>query len=155
MNVRLMPAILAVAMMLAGCAAVGPDYVRPAVPTPVAFKESAGWKLAQPADTEPRGPWWRIFDDPELDALVAQVAIGNQDVKAAEAQYRQALALLDAARAGLVPTITGNASASRAATRDQLIRAKPWSVTNTYSRFDGSELGSRCLGTDPPRHRER
>lgn len=92
-----MPAILVVATMLAGCAAVGPDYLRPAVSTPAAFKESAGWKRAQPVDTQLRGPWWRMFDDRELDALVAQVAIGNQNVKAAEAQYRQALALLDPA----------------------------------------------------------
>ncbi len=113
MNVRVIPAILVVATLLAGCAAVGPDYVRPAVTTPVAFKESAGWKLAQPTDTVPRGPWWRMFDDQELDALAAQVAIGNQNVKAAEAQYRQALALLDAARAARLPTVTGNASASR------------------------------------------
>lgn len=113
MNVRVIPAILAVTTLLAGCAAVGPNYVRPAVSTPVAFKESAGWKLAQPTDTVLRGPWWRMFDDQELDALAAQVAIGNQNVKAAEAQYRQALALLDAARAVRLPTVTGNASASR------------------------------------------
>ena len=110
MKLRPIPPCLLLGALLYGCAPVGPDYVRPTVTTPAAFKETAGWKLAQPADNAPRGPWWRMFDDAELDALASQVAVNNQNVKAAEAGYRQAQALLAQTRAGLVPTVTGNAS---------------------------------------------
>ena len=63
----------------AGCM-VGPDYVRPTAPTPPAFKEAEGWKVAQPRDDAPRGTWWEAFDDPDLDALEAQVEVSNQTV---------------------------------------------------------------------------
>ncbi|MGE5384302.1 MAG: efflux transporter outer membrane subunit [Betaproteobacteria bacterium] len=99
-------------LTLAGCA-VGPDYERPAVAVPTAFKEAGDWKVAEPKDEAPRGKWWEIYGDAQLNALVEQVAISNQNVRAAEAQYRQAVAALDATRAGLWPTLTANVSASR------------------------------------------
>lgn len=99
--------------LLAGCA-VGPDYQRPAVATPASYKEAAEWKLAEPKDEAPRGSWWEIYGDAELNALVAQVAISNQNVLAAAAQYRQALALLGVAQAGYYPTLGAGLSASRA-----------------------------------------
>ena len=77
------------AAALYGCAA-GPDYVRPPVATPAAYKEAQGWKQAAPRDDKPRGDWWEVFNDPELNALVTQVAISNQTIKAAEAQVRSA-----------------------------------------------------------------
>ena len=83
--------IAALAFAMSGCM-VGPDYVRPDAPVPVAYKEAPGWKVAQPADDAPRGNWWQAYGDPELDALVAQVDISNQTVKAAEARMREALA---------------------------------------------------------------
>jgi NodT family efflux transporter outer membrane factor (OMF) lipoprotein len=98
--------------LLAGCA-VGPDYQRPEVATPASFKEAAEWKLAEPKDEAPRGNWWEIYGDAELNALVAQVAISNQNVLAAAAQYRQALALLGVAQAGYYPTLGAGLSASR------------------------------------------
>lgn len=110
MKLRPISSCLLLSALLCGCAPVGPNYVRPAVTVPTEFKESAGWKLAQPADTAPRGSWWQMFGDAELDALASQVAVNNQNVKAAEAGYRQAQALLAQTRAGLVPTVTGNAS---------------------------------------------
>lgn len=131
-----MPAFLVTAVLLGGCASVGPDYVRPTVTVPAEFKESAGWKLAQPADVAPHGPWRRMFGDPELDALVARIEIGNQNVKAAEAQYRQALALLDQTRAGLIPAVTGNASLNRGQQRSGTSGAATQilnSVTKIYS----------------------
>lgn len=99
-------------LALAGCAA-GPDYRRPEVATPAAYKEAQGWKLAEPQDEKQRGNWWEIYGDADLNALVAQVALSNQNVSAAAAQYRQALALLGAARAGYFPTVSGSVSASR------------------------------------------
>ncbi|MCJ0761847.1 efflux transporter outer membrane subunit [Variovorax terrae] len=110
---------LAKAMTLAVCAllgacAVGPDYVRPDAPTPVSYKEDRGWKVAQPSDTADRGKWWEVFGDPQLNALAEQVEISNQTVKAAAAQYEQARALVESARAAYFPTIGLNAAATRA-----------------------------------------
>ena len=74
--------LLGVAVLLAGCA-VGPDYKRPeAISTP-GFKELDGWKPAAPAELSNRGAWWSVFQDPDLDALEAQVEISNQTLRAA------------------------------------------------------------------------
>jgi NodT family efflux transporter outer membrane factor (OMF) lipoprotein len=106
-------ALLSAAVLAGGCT-VGPDYVRPGVETPAAFKEAQNWKLAQPRDNLPRDRWWEVFGDPTLNDLVAQVEINNQNVKLAEANVRQARALTDQARSAFFPTVTGNASATRA-----------------------------------------
>ena len=97
---------------LFGCSA-GPNYVRPPVETPSAYKEAQGWKQAEPRDEQPRGNWWEAFNDPQLNALVTQVAITNQTIKAAEARVREARALTQAARAAFFPIVTANASATR------------------------------------------
>ena len=100
------------AAALGGCT-VGPDYVRPRSDMPAAFKEGEGWRPAAPQDDSARGAWWKVFGQPELDALEVQVATANQTLAAAEAQYRQARALDQAARASLFPSLTANASATR------------------------------------------
>jgi NodT family efflux transporter outer membrane factor (OMF) lipoprotein len=92
---------------------VGPDYVRPKAVTPGAYKEMAGWKVAQPQDEVPHGAWWKLFHDPQLNAFEEQVNISNQNVLAAEAQFRQALALIQVARASYFPTLTAGASYTR------------------------------------------
>jgi len=104
---------LVVAGALASCAAVGPDFERPAAIVSPQFKEIAGWKIASPRANESKGDWWIVFNDPELDRLESAVAVSNQTVKADEANYREALALINEARAGLYPTISGAASAIR------------------------------------------
>lgn len=98
--------------LLAACT-VGPEYVRPTVDTPPAYKEAGDWKVAQPRDTVERGKWWEIFGDAQLNALVEQIDISNQNVRIAEAQFRQARALVQQARAALFPSVTANASATR------------------------------------------
>ncbi len=108
---------LALATMLAGCA-VGPDYKRPDVAGAAAYqgdayKEQAGWKPAQPADAIERGAWWEIFGDPVLDDLQKQIATSNQSLKQAEAQYRQASALVSGARASFWPTVSASLSGTR------------------------------------------
>ena len=97
---------------LAACA-VGPNYVRPAATTPPAFREISGWKTAQPADTRIRGQWWKVYNDPLLDSLEAKVDVSNQNIVQAEAQYRQAQALVMAARAAYFPTIGVGVSFAR------------------------------------------
>lgn len=101
---------LPIMLVLCSCA-VGPDYVRPTVETPAAFKEF--WKTAQPKDDVIRGKWWEIFGDKELNALEEQLNSSNQNIKAVEAQFRQARALADAARSAFFPTISANLSESR------------------------------------------
>jgi len=100
-------AVLTVLMLLGACT-VGPDYVRPTADTPVAFKESQGWKMAQPRDQELRGNWWEAFNDPLLNEMMEQVNLSNQNLVQAAAQFRQARALVQAARAGYLPSVSAN-----------------------------------------------
>lgn len=100
-------------LTLFACAAVGPDYVRPTAPVPVAFKENDGWKVAKPGGTRIGGNWWLMFDDPQLTALEEQVVISNQNVLAAEAQVRQARALVQAARSAYFPSFGTSPSVTR------------------------------------------
>ena len=97
---------------LSACA-VGPDYVRPAATVPPAFKEMSGWKVAEPSDDRIQGPWWQIYGDPLLSSLEDKVNVSNQNIKMAEAQFRQARALVMAARSAYFPTIGIGASFSR------------------------------------------
>jgi NodT family efflux transporter outer membrane factor (OMF) lipoprotein len=95
-----------------GCT-VGPKYHPPVVQAPSAYKELGDWKPAQPNDQNLGGNWWAIFQDPQLAALEQQINVGNQNLKAAEAQFRQARAALRYNRADYYPTVTAGASASR------------------------------------------
>ena len=113
---------LALAGLVAGLAActVGPDYERPGAPVPAAYKEAwkpapaeTGWRQGRPADAIDRGAWWSIYHDALLDRLERQIDISNQNLKAAEAAYRQAEAVVTGARAQFFPTATFNASAAR------------------------------------------
>jgi len=105
---------LIAALALAGCA-VGPDYVRPDAVDATRFKEAPpGWQTAKPADDLPRGEWWKSLGDAELDGLVVQLRNANQDLRAAEAAWRQASALGRQARAQLWPTVGAGASSTRA-----------------------------------------
>jgi NodT family efflux transporter outer membrane factor (OMF) lipoprotein len=101
-----------VVLEICGCT-VGPNYKRPAAEVPTAYKELGNWKQAQPNDQNLGGNWWEMFQDPQLNALESQVNVSNQNLKAAEAQYTQARALLRYNRAAYFPTITAGASASR------------------------------------------
>ena len=107
---------LATLLLSAGCK-VGPDYRRPSIPTPPAYKEAppagAGWKTASPADEGDRGSWWSIFNDAQLAELVRFIALDNQNLKAYEAAYRQAVAIGYAARSALMPQLALSPSVGR------------------------------------------
>ena len=106
-------------LLLAGCT-VGPKYIKPAVPTTLAYKEEAPdsfkvlsqWQPAHPADQTSRGNWWAIFDDPDLNRLEEQIASSNQNLKVAEARFREARAAIRFNRASQFPTISTAPSAS-------------------------------------------
>jgi NodT family efflux transporter outer membrane factor (OMF) lipoprotein len=78
------------------------------------FKQAEGWKVANPADVLERGDWWRLYGDVALDALVGRLNVSNQNLAAAEAQYRQARALVMGARSQLFPSVGSSAGATRA-----------------------------------------
>jgi NodT family efflux transporter outer membrane factor (OMF) lipoprotein len=99
-------------LLLVGCT-VGPKYRQPSVPTPPTYKEAGNWHPAQPNDQKLGGNWWEIFNDPLLNGLEVQINVNNQNLKAAEAQFRQARAVFQYYRSDKYPTITGGASATR------------------------------------------
>jgi NodT family efflux transporter outer membrane factor (OMF) lipoprotein len=103
---------VALASILSSCA-VGPRYARPTAPTPPSYGESKLWTTAAPADALERGDWWSLFKDPVLDDLEHRVNISNQNIAAADAAYRQSLALVREARAQYFPTVTLDAGATR------------------------------------------
>ena len=106
------PLAAGLGLALSGCR-VGPQYVRSTAPTPPEFKEAPpenfqsvnGWKPAQPSDTQLKGDWWMFFNDPELNALEAQVDPANQTLKESEANFRAARAAVRFNRASEAPTI--------------------------------------------------
>lgn len=116
-------AVLALACavaLLAGCAS-GPDYQAPKLDMPPAFKEApadgAAWRPAQPRDGETRGPWWQAYGDATLNGLVERALSSNFSIAQAEAQLRSARSLIDTAKAGAMPTVGVDASATRGRNR--------------------------------------
>ena len=97
---------------LTACA-VGPNYHRPAAPVPERFKEAEGWKPAEPREAASDTSWWSVYGDTTLDELEKQIDVSNQTLKAAEASWRQAVALVSQSRAALLPTIAVTGSATR------------------------------------------
>jgi NodT family efflux transporter outer membrane factor (OMF) lipoprotein len=116
-------AALTALLACSGCAPVGPNFVRPAALVSPEFKEVKGWKIATPRANEPKGAWWSVFRDPELDELERAVVVSNQTVRADEAAYREALALINEARAGLFPTVQGQGSATRSSPAQSTLTA--------------------------------
>jgi NodT family efflux transporter outer membrane factor (OMF) lipoprotein len=122
-TVRSLPATLArsivaaiAALVCANCA-VGPNYHRPAAPVPQHFKEADGWKPAQPREAASGTNWWSVYEDATLDELEKQIDVSNQTLKASEAAWRQAVALVSQTRAGLLPTVGVTAAATRSGGR--------------------------------------
>jgi NodT family efflux transporter outer membrane factor (OMF) lipoprotein len=126
--------VLAIVVLLMSGCAVGPKYHAPAVQAPPAYKELGDWKPAQPNEQNLGGNWWTIFQDPQLDALELQINVSNQNLKAAEAQFRQARAALRYNRADYYPTVTAGLSGTR--TRTSAHRPPPNSIFNGITDND-------------------
>jgi NodT family efflux transporter outer membrane factor (OMF) lipoprotein len=119
--------------LLGGCA-VGPAYHRPDLPVPVAFKEAAGWKEAQPSDLLPRQPWWESFNDPLLNELESGVAGANQTLREASANYEAERQIARAERATYWPIAGVSAGAQRGQARGSVQGAvNQFSVGGTAS----------------------
>jgi NodT family efflux transporter outer membrane factor (OMF) lipoprotein len=134
------------AAAFASACAVGPDYKRPEVVVPPAYKgapaaataspsSESDWKSAQPADAEDRGAWWKVFADPQLDALEDRVSVSNQNLVLAEAQYRNARAVARGAKAQLFPTLGLTPSVTRShapVSRSSALPGAPVGTATTY-----------------------
>ncbi|WP_035277684.1 efflux transporter outer membrane subunit [Desulforegula conservatrix] len=92
---------------------MGRDYIKPETRSPDSFKEMKGWKIGKPNDESIGEAWWKVFNDPQLNALEEKVNISNQNIMAAEARFRQARAAVQAARSGYFPGVNAGASFSR------------------------------------------
>lgn len=107
---RLMTALCALPMT---ACAVGPDYARPATVMPTGYKTAPGWISAAPGDHLDRAGWWKLFGDPVLNDLATRATRANQTIALADANYRQARAVVREQRAGLFPTVALDASGVR------------------------------------------
>ncbi len=110
---RLLAASVLTFTILTVACTVGPKYQKPPVVAPPEYKETGQWRPAQPSDYIAKGKWWEIYQDPQLNALEEQISVSNQTLKAAQAQYTQARALVRFDRASYFPTLTANPSVNR------------------------------------------
>jgi len=111
---RFCAALFVAGLTLLGGCAIGPHYSRPSAPAAPAFKETPeNWKLAQPADQILRGNWWEIYQDLQLNQLEEKVSVSNQTLKAAEAQFEQARAVVQQNRSQYFPTVNASVSPSQ------------------------------------------
>lgn len=117
-----------VALLLGGCT-VGPKYVRPAADVPAAYKESPGFKAAQPADQLAKGKWWEAYNDPQLDSFEDQISISNQTLRAAQARFTEARAGVRVSRASYFPAATAGLSISRNHPSQNRALARPAALT--------------------------
>ena len=107
-----------VASWLAGCA-VGPNYSgppKPETPDPARYKNADAygrWKRAQPADNDPRGPWWVVFHDPDLTRLETAAVANNQDLRQSVARIEESRAQTRVVAADFFPNAEFNGSAIR------------------------------------------
>jgi NodT family efflux transporter outer membrane factor (OMF) lipoprotein len=127
---------VALTMLLSACS-LAPPLKTPVIPAGDAYKEIGPWTQAQPADRLPRDSWWALYGNPELDGLEKKLIDGNPTLAAALANYAQARALADQARAGLFPTLGLNASAQR--NRESINAPLRGPTTPTY--FNANTLG--------------
>jgi outer membrane protein, multidrug efflux system len=107
-------AILALILLTAACT-VGPRYSKPSAPAPApdAWKTQPPWKQAAPKDTIPKGAWWQVFNDPQLNDYETQLLKANQSLEAARDRLNQARSLARVATANIFPQLSADPSAYR------------------------------------------
>jgi NodT family efflux transporter outer membrane factor (OMF) lipoprotein len=122
---------------------VGPKYLRPVVPAPPAFKESAPqqapdgstWMPAQPQDAMLRGKWWEIYQEPELDALEDKLNVSNQNIAQSYDNFMAARAQVRQARSAYYPTLTVGHSYTRNRSSQNQSAGSTHSSANPNSNF--------------------
>ena len=128
--------VVAAAVTLGGCS-LTPKLTMPDIPIAPAYKEQAPWTAAKPADSLPRGDWWTMFGDAELNALQQRLIGHSPDLAAALARYSQAKAFSDQLRSGLFPSLVLGADAER----DRESDMKPLRGLNAPANFNSFTVG--------------
>ena len=107
--------LLTIVSANAGLLTIGPDYKQPSNSIPVNYKavELGNWKKGRPLDNVPKGNWWEIFSDTNLNALESQALQANQQLKAAVARVDQARSTARVARSQLLPSLNLDPSYTR------------------------------------------
>ncbi len=112
--------LLAAAALLAGCSlvctlgcSVGPRYKRPTAQVPDTWKGEGPWQAAAPKDAIPKGAWWKIFHDAELDRLEQELLQANQSLDAARDRLLQARAQARIASSAYFPVLSTDPSGQR------------------------------------------
>lgn len=132
-------------LLFASACMVGPKYQRPNAPVSTVYKElpldasqqASNWKPAQPDDGALRGKWWEVYNDPELNALEERVNLSNQNILAAEAQFRAARDAVRIARASLFPVVSTAPSITNSRTSQTLFNVTAGNLTSGQrSTFD-------------------
>ena len=95
-----------------GCT-VGPRYKRPTAQVPDTWKGEGPWQAAAPKDAIPKGAWWQIFHDAQLDALERDLLLANQSLSAAQNRLAQARAQARIASSAYFPVVTTDPSGQR------------------------------------------
>jgi NodT family efflux transporter outer membrane factor (OMF) lipoprotein len=106
---------LAFALLVSGVAAraVGPEYKKPEVTIPANWQTPAPWHEASPVDAIPKGAWWTLFGDAELNQYEERALANNQTEKAALARLSEARASARVTSSGLYPELDAGPSAGR------------------------------------------
>jgi len=142
---RVGPAALAgtltLSVLLAGCKPVGPNYAKPALTAPEAYRETGAssvaapenprggaWSAANPSDGMLRGKWWEVYQDTQLNALEERIVTDNQNLRRATEIYLSARDQVTVARAGLFPTVSASVSTGRS----DLSENRPSAGTTTH-----------------------
>src|SRR5579871_6358817 len=124
------------ALTLAACSLAPPLKV-PEVPTGDTYQEIGPWTQAQPSDRLPRDSWWTLYETAELNELEKKLIDGNPTLAAAVANYAQARALSDQARAGLFPTLGVSAGIQRNRTSSNA----PLTTSATPAYYNDNSFG--------------
>jgi outer membrane protein, multidrug efflux system len=131
-------ATIVVSSLSMACA-VGPNYARPPVPTPPQYRFVEGTAQAQ---TLADSPWWQVFDDPNLQALIREALANNLDLRMAVARVEEARARAGIAKSFLYPQVDGvlNYGVRQASTTSQQEGAGTGEDTTHQSGSYGFQL---------------
>ena len=124
-------ALAAIAFVATACTP-GKPYTRPDAPVPPSFKTPEGWKAGEPRDQVARGKWWEVFGDAQLNGLEERLTVSNNSLRAAQAAFEQARALVRAAQAGQQPFVSATAVPGRFDTSETKTNA---SKITTYTDY--------------------
>ena len=126
-----MSTALVLALSVAGCITVGPDYQRPALDVPASLVQAPGSSASRAASSADLLAWWKSFQDPVLDSLLAEAAANSQDLVLAAGRIEEARAGVAVADANRYPAVDAYGSATRSRASENSGRLAPGVGTNS------------------------